>query len=310
MTTQICSICAEVLEVITELNRVEGRLVCWTCLVPNPNEQWKVTVRWAGDFPTVKEIACLRALVPDFGKTTSKELWISLKDKRKVSAGEFYKPHLEQLLARNKKYGLKLDVKSTLEDSPHKPVFQRLLLAIQRNDAEKVSQLAPQVPDINALADDGLDLLSFALEAGCEKAALALVDSGIATANTNSRFTAMQTALENGAYDIIDALLEKKIDLNCKGQDEDSFAIHVLCRGYRSTELLAGFLKNGADPLLVNDEGDTALMILEASLNEDGHDTELEAMIRLLQSVTYETQTQSGGEGRLRKILSYFKKAK
>ena len=84
------------MEVVSELNRVEGKLVCWTCLVPNSNERWQVTVRWAGDLPTVKEVGQIRSLVTEFREKSSAELWESLKDKSEIDLGKFYKPHLDQ----------------------------------------------------------------------------------------------------------------------------------------------------------------------------------------------------------------------
>ena len=300
MSTPICSLCGSALEVISDLNRVEGQLVCWTCLVPNPNERWKVTVRWAGDLPTAKEVGQLRALVPAFQETPSRELWESFKDKSEVFAGEFYRPHLEQIISRNKKYELKLRIQNTLDDHADKPAFERLILAIQRNDAGQVAQIASQAPNIDALTDNGTDLLSYSIDTGNKEAADALMASGIDLANPHSTYTAMQTALENGAYNIIDTLLERKADLNCKGTEEDAYAIHVLCQNYRSSDLLSRFLDNGADPHVVDDGGNTALMILQASLEHEGYDAETHAMIEAL-----ERATEARQPGRLRGLLKW-----
>lgn len=286
MNTPTCSQCAAAIEALSELNRVDGQLLCWNCLVPNPNERWKVTVRWEKDLPTVKEIGQLRSLVPAYQEKTSKQLWQSLKSKSEVVVGEFYKPHLDQLLSRNKKIGLRLDVRNTLKDEAKRPAFERIQLAIQRDDADHVMTLAEQLPNINELTEDGSDLLSYSIDAGSQEAAGALIRAGIDLANSRSTVTAMQIALENGVDSIIDALLEKEIDLNCQGTDEDANAIHLLCRYYRSSTLLERFLKNGADPRSVDDAGQTPLMILQMSLDRDGGDPEIHAMMELLNRAT------------------------
>ena len=151
------------------------------------------------------------------------------------------------------------------------------------NDAEQVSLIACEIPDINALTKEGADFLSLSIDSDSEAAALALISSGILLANPNSTYTAMQTALENGSKDMIDTLLNHKVDLNCRGTDEEDCAIHVLCRYYRSRDLLLRFLENGANASAANGDGETARMILQMSPDGQGNDPETVAMIDLLE---------------------------
>lgn len=282
MTAPLCSRCNQPLEVVGELNRVGGEIICWNCLVPNPNEQWQVTLRWAGEFPTPKEIAQLRAMAPAFQEQSAKELWQLLRNQSKVDLGTFYKPHLDQLMARNREHGFHLEVQSTLADRPDRSVIERLQLAIQRDDSEAVTALAAQLPRLDALTENGIDLLSLAIEAGSHSAAVALVESGIALSNPLSKVTPLQTALENGAIEMVEMLLDHPVDLNGQGTEEETYAIHLLCRYYRSAKLLARFLEQGARGDQADKDGDTPLSILQADLDEEGSDPETAAMIELL----------------------------
>ena len=118
MKHQICAECGSVIEVLSEMNRVGEKLLCWNCLVPEPLEQWRLSVTWSGRTPTVKEVSQLRALIPEYQTRSSAELWADLKDKTEVVIGEFYRPHLAQIVSRNVQYGLNLVIESTLDDQP------------------------------------------------------------------------------------------------------------------------------------------------------------------------------------------------
>ena len=265
MTTVTCTNCGHQFDatLLRPENRVDGAIVCWNCLMPNQNERWKVTVHWKGGSPTIAEVMHLRSVFAQFQEVSAKELWQSLKDKSKHFVGTFHKPHLDRIIDHNEHCGLELEIQSTLDDRPSSSPFNRIQRAIQRDDADQVSQLIQQLHNPNQLTDEGTDLLTYAINVGGHQSAIVLIRSGITLANRKSSHTAMQSALENGADQITDELLEHDIDLNVQGTQEMESALHLLCRNYRSAQLLQRFLENGADPQAKNHLGETPLSILE-----------------------------------------------
>ena len=261
----------------------DGSLMCWDCLVPNSNQRWRVTVKWAGDTPTVKEVGQLRSLVTEFREKSSKELWEELKGTREVDLGKFYKPHLDKLLADNERYGFDLKLEDLLKDRSDAGPLDRLLKAIGRDDSEKVSELASELPDLNIMTDDGSDLLSYTIYEEKPAAAVALIETGINLTNPKSIFSPLQAALETGLGEVVDLLLERKVDPTVRGTQEDEDAIHILCRHFRSTHWLQQFLKSGADPKKENPHGETPLTILKDSTEFEEGDEETLKMVALLE---------------------------
>ena len=155
--------------------------------------------------------------------------------------------------------------------------------AISRNDIDAVRRLAPQLDDLSILTDDGLDLVSFAMNCEAEAAASFVIDCRINLANPASRFTPIQGALECPYYDLIEKLLAKRIDLNVKGTDEAGYPIHVLCEGYLEPELLRRFLALGADPTKADEYGRTAIDIIREHYHENaGSEAVMDEMIDIL----------------------------
>lgn len=156
-----------------------------------------------------------------------------------------------------------------------------LIAAIENNDLPTARELVPQFSDLRFVTDDGYDLVTKAMNHCAEEVAAYLIDYGVDCANPASGFTPMQCALEQPFYELIDKLLERRIDLNVKGTDEEDYALHVLCAGYLEPELVRRFLDAGADPCLRNDAGELAI---DVARNAEGDAEKTSEIITLLTS--------------------------
>jgi ankyrin repeat protein len=162
---------------------------------------------------------------------------------------------------------------------PQMPNQSTLVAAIEKNNLDTVAKLVREFSDLSFITYDGYDLITKAMNHCAEEVASFLIDCDINCANPASGFTPMQCALEQPYYELIDKLLEKRVDLNVKGTEEDAYALHVLCWGYLEPDLLRRFLDAGADPCLRNDDGE---LPIDVTRNAEGDPEKIREMLVIL----------------------------
>lgn len=156
--------------------------------------------------------------------------------------------------------------------------------AIAYGNLEKAILLIDKGVDLNYISEDGLNLLTIALDYTHIGIAELLFDKGVdINVSENVPLTPLEAALESGASEIIIKMINMGVNVNQKGFDEEEYPIHRLAWGYLEPDLFKKFIEAGANLSLKNDEGETAMDIIKNNLidNPEHEDTIFEIIALL-----------------------------
>lgn len=120
----------------------------------NPNDGWvllrinrqalSVTVKLPAEGPTLREVAAMRSVAPEFGVMPPSEAFAALKGRAEVSLGKFESKEGRRLVESCQKHGLILDVVDH-DESGYLPFNEKTNMALVIEDdalAEQVCQEA------------------------------------------------------------------------------------------------------------------------------------------------------------------------
>ena len=163
------------------------------------------------------------------------------------------------------------------------PIPTNLEDAITAGDLNLVKERVAAGEDVNQKNQDGLDLLSHALDHLQVEIAQFLLDCGADVNGMGSVYPPLQAAIEGGAYEVIFSLIDKGANVNLKGPEEGNYPIHQLAWGYLDKVFFEKMVAAGADLSLKNNEGLTAYEIMKRNAGDNPeHETEIQEILKLL----------------------------
>lgn len=120
----------------------------------DPNDAWVLlrinrqalllTVKFPAEGPTLREVAAMRSVVPEFGAMPPSEAFAALKGRAEVSLGKFESKEGRRLVERCKQHGLNIEVVDQ-DESGYLPFNEKTNMALVIEDdalAEQVCQEA------------------------------------------------------------------------------------------------------------------------------------------------------------------------
>lgn len=122
-----------------------------------------------------------------------------------------------------------------------------LIWAIQNDRQEDITFLIEQGADLNAQSDDGLTVLSHAVNAGLSSVVESLLERDVSPdAADGSGRTPLSWAAEGGHLEITKMLLKRHVEVDSRDEDEMTPLLWAAYGGHE--HVIAALLEGGADP--------------------------------------------------------------
>lgn len=122
-----------------------------------------------------------------------------------------------------------------------------LIWAMQNDRQEDIAFLIEQGADLNAQSDDGLSVLSHAVNAGLFSVVELLLERNVSPdAVDGSGRTPLSWAAEGGHLEIVKMLLERRVEVDPRDEDEMTPLLWAAYGGHE--HIVAALLEAGADP--------------------------------------------------------------
>ncbi|KAJ0121859.1 hypothetical protein J7T55_002368 [Diaporthe amygdali] len=133
-----------------------------------------------------------------------------------------------------------------------------LIWAIQNDREEDITFLIEQGADLNAQSEDGLPILSHAINAGFFSVVKLLLERDVSPDILDgSGRTPLSWAAEGGHLEIVKLLLERHVEINFRDEDEMTPLLWAALGGHE--HVVAALLEGGADPTAMDNNGCTPM---------------------------------------------------